>query len=910
MKKLILFAVLLLCSSLFAQNRDIPVTRDLNPDAVYDTYQDWVAKNPPQKTNAFEVSRMHSNQRDEGFLIIVNNDLYENIEQSLLVYQQDLADDGFNSYVVVFDGTSPIDLKQEILLYVQLESIVNVVLIGNLPVAWFELFEDWNDNGIQDPGEDWVEFPCDLYFTDIDGIWGDFDEDGILDYHGGEQHPELGIGRIVADNMDMLDASEYELVNSYFQRNHLFRSGVITSNNISLAYIDDDWASWGNDYQQSMLLAYPSVELVNDIEETNAGDYLNNRLISDYELIQVHVHSGPDAHYFYYNAGTNYQLVHNYEVAAINPTAHFYNLFACSNSRYTTSNNMGGMYIYGSEHGLVTLGSTKTGSMLGFTDFYHPLSEDKTFGESLRLWWELNVDTAPYSGWERAWFYGMIIQGDPSLRRRYNKNSGIFAYFEADEYVGLTPHMVHFTDLSVPPDSIVSWQWDFQNDGIIDSYEQNPSYSYADSGSFSVSLTVSDAHDSTDTEIRENYIRVDIPLVNNITQHTGYGTIQDGIDCANEGDVIILEENCYFENINFNGKNITLASKYFTEQDTSYISQTILDGNNADAAVKIINGEDSTAVLMGLTIRNGHSSTGGGICIENSSPSLFNLKILENSATSGGGIFYQYSYSTIKNSIISNNSSVYYGGGVFCNKSSPNFVNVTVEGNSSAYQGGGISCYNSSAPVLTNTIFWNNNPQEIYFSGILDPNEITINYSDIQGGVTGITTNNNGAVHWLFGNINADPLFADPLNGDYHLSWLNYPIPDSTKSPCIDAGDPSSPLDPDGTIADMGAYYFNQNVSVDEPQGTSRYMLTNYPNPIGINNNNLSVSFSILKPGSVKIQLFNIKGQLVSTLINEDKNTGNHIITHPIEMLSSGIYFTKLTIDGVVKEVSKVVVLR
>jgi len=153
-------------------------------------------------------------------------------------------------------------------------------------------------------------------------------------------------------------------------------------------------------------------------------------------------------------------------------------------------------------------------------------------------------------------------------------------------------------------------------------------------------------------------------------------------------------------------------------------------------------------------------------------------------------------------------------------------------------------------------------------------------------------------------------LFVDPLNGDYHLSWQNYPISDSTKSPCIDAGDADSPLDPDGTITDMGAYYYNQNVSVDEPQGTSRYILTNYPNPIGINKNDLSVSFSILKPGSVKIQLFNIKGQLVSILINEDKTVGNYTITHPVEMLSSGIYFTKLSIDGVDKEVSKVVVLR
>ncbi len=50
-------------------------------------------------------------------------------------------------------------------------------------------------------------------------------------------------------------------------------------------------------------------------------------------------------------------------------------------------------------------------------------------------------------------------------------------------------------------------------------------------------------------------------------------------------------------------------------------------------------------------------------------------------------------------------------------------------------------------------------------------------------------------------NIDADPLFVDAENLDYRLQ---------ENSPCIDAGDPNSPLDPDGTIADMGAYYVNQ----------------------------------------------------------------------------------------------------
>lgn len=58
------------------------------------------------------------------------------------------------------------------------------------------------------------------------------------------------------------------------------------------------------------------------------------------------------------------------------------------------------------------------------------------------------------------------------------------------------------------------------------------------------------------------------------------------------------------------------------------------------------------------------------------------------------------------------------------------------------------------------------------------------------------------------GNINADPLYVDPVNSNLHLQ---------SDSPCIDAGDPNSPLDPDGTLADMGAYYYDQtspNLSV------------------------------------------------------------------------------------------------
>lgn len=79
----------------------------------------------------------------------------------------------------------------------------------------------------------------------------------------------------------------------------------------------------------------------------------------------------------------------------------------------------------------------------------------------------------------------------------------LLADFMADTTFGEYPFEVHFTDLS--SGSITSWAWDFQNDGTIDSQEQNPIWEYPDAGTFSVALTVSDGQNDT-TTIKTDYI--------------------------------------------------------------------------------------------------------------------------------------------------------------------------------------------------------------------------------------------------------------------------------------------------------------------------------------------------------------------------------------------------------------------
>ena len=86
----------------------------------------------------------------------------------------------------------------------------------------------------------------------------------------------------------------------------------------------------------------------------------------------------------------------------------------------------------------------------------------------------------------------------------------VIADFEANPTSGIAPLEVQFTDLSAG--NIVNWMWDFDNDGIIDSNEQNPLYIYSETGLYTVSLTVSDGT-STDTELKIDYIEVTLTSI-------------------------------------------------------------------------------------------------------------------------------------------------------------------------------------------------------------------------------------------------------------------------------------------------------------------------------------------------------------------------------------------------------------
>jgi hypothetical protein len=273
-----------------------------------------------------------------------------------------------------------------------------------------------------------------------------------------------------------------------------------------------------------------------------------------------------------------------------------------------------------------------------------------------------------------------------------------------------------------------------------------------------------------------------------------YSTIQSAIDASSSGDTVLVSAGTYLENINFNGKNIAVIG-----EDRE---NTIIDGGQNGSVVTFDSIEGTASALSNFTITGGNAYDGGGIYCSSSAPTIKDNIITGNvSETYGGGISCNYSSPIIMNNTITSNSAIYgggisfdrytssvikgnningnsaeEGGGIGCfTFSSPTITNNTIAGNSASTNGGGIYCYYISSPSVTNTIIWDNTAPtdpniSVYFS---DP---FFNYSDIEGGWEGD------------GNIDADPLFCDPENGDLTVQ---------SDSPVLGAGQ-------DG--ADMGAY--------------------------------------------------------------------------------------------------------
>ena len=405
---------------------------------------------------------------------------------------------------------------------------------------------------------------------------------------------------------------------------------------------------------------------------------------------------------------------------------------------------------------------------------YDPLEEP---GQSYPLeyyWYPANGDYGSWSISSKKYArYDNEGEYHPYLQVRtntgypwyYSENSYATVYvndtdpipdFISSQQSGLTPLIVEFTDLSDSYDGITLWEWDFDNDGIVDvsgsdAAAQNPSFTYTTAGVYSVNLTIHEADDDTVSIVKVDYITV-VDTRPPITMYVpdDYPTIQEAIDAGTtlDGDNIVVRDGVFRQNI-IVSKELTIKSENESDQCQLFPQYTdehmiLINSNNVTITGFSMNGTGYSYASLccdgfeNITITdNWINDTGNGIIfedvidarilnnsIENCSKNplygyrISNVSISGNSFSNGGDEGAEFSHMdncTIKNNIAFGNK---YSGVLIRSGNDNVLVENTLDGNGvpghSSYEDCGLRILSGHNYLIFNNTMNNNSEYGLF----------------------------------------------------------------------------------------------------------------------------------------------------------------------------------------------------
>jgi hypothetical protein len=349
------------------------------------------------------------------------------------------------------------------------------------------------------------------------------------------------------------------------------------------------------------------------------------------------------------------------------------------------------------------------------------------------------------------------------------------------------------------------------------------------------------------------------------------------------------------------GTALTLMDCDIKDNVALYGAGMCLDGTVAEIAASRIS-------------KNAAEIWGGGIFSSAARITMYNSVVTANSSIGGGGIDGRWEVTlTMDRCVISNNTAVRpgidgSGGGMALIGGEQVVTNCTIVGNLGAQ---GSAIYGANHLHLTNSIIVGNlRSRAVYFTGI----GAEINYNCFNNNAGGnfagsyvpyylgevVQVNANEDSCDVFANVFDDPLFVDSAEADYTLQ---------SDSPCIDAGDPQSPHDPDNSIADIGAYWYN---SPDEAAPAASELPRRialhpaFPNPF---NPAATLAFDLPQSARISLRIFDIMGREIAVLADGKLSAGHYEINWNAAGFASGTYFAVLESSGI-HSVQKLLLLK
>jgi len=266
---------------------------------------------------------------------------------------------------------------------------------------------------------------------------------------------------------------------------------------------------------------------------------------------------------------------------------------------------------------------------------------------------------------------------------------------------------------------------------------------------------------------------------------------------------------------------------YCDGSSATLVGNTIQDNTVVSYGAGVLTGGSRSPMIVNNAIISNTSEVyGGGLALESGSdggdPVVAGNMIYANYAEFyGGGVTWEGTTGLMVNNVVANNTAAECAG-IYCT-ALMDISNSTITGNRATSRAGGVYVY-GGGPTISNSILWGNTAQQglgtqIYVASFSGP---TIRHSNVAGGENAAYVASGSSLYWEEGNIDEDPLFADPGNGDYHLKsedgrwdptanggaggWVF----DGVTSPCINTGDPTSDYSDEpgfnGGRINMGAY--------------------------------------------------------------------------------------------------------
>jgi predicted outer membrane repeat protein len=387
----------------------------------------------------------------------------------------------------------------------------------------------------------------------------------------------------------------------------------------------------------------------------------------------------------------------------------------------------------------------------------------------------------------------------------------------------------------------------------------------------------------TNLTVRNNYFS------HNTASEDGGAIVCDGRSMAN------LVENHFVANYSINNG----GAIYVSNGSAPHFTGNAIDSNAAYYGAGIYCSGD--AQIINNTITHNRGPFGAGVYCASSSPLIAGNTFRGNDGSMrGAGIYcYEYSYPLVMANLFYENE----GASIFCYESSPWIINNVVAANHAEYCAGIYSW--DSHPEIRNCIFWDNstesNTPDIFAEGHNTP---SVAYCDIQQGYPG-----EGVIH-------VDPLFRNRSEWNFHL--MSATCGDAFDSPCIDTGWPDlsdSLLDCFWGLgalrSDIGAYGGNLNaVGIEEDYVKTPgqfQLLFNYPNPF---NSLTNIRFSLPQAGPVQIEILDLLGREIETIIAGDLPAGEHDLIWDASGLPSGLYFARLVLKSGESSAAKMMLLK